>query len=58
MVLEGRVRVLAFDLDDTLAVSKSQIDVQMALLLGRLLDEIDVCIISGGRFEQFDAQVL
>ena len=58
MVLEGRVRVLAFDLDDTLAVSKSQIDVQMGLLLGRLLDEIDVCIISGGRFEQFDAQVL
>lgn len=58
MVLAGKVRVLAFDLDDTLAVSKSQIDPRMGGLLARLLDEIDVCIISGGRFEQFDNQVL
>jgi phosphomannomutase len=58
MVLEGRIRVLAFDLDDTLAVSKSRIDEQMAQLLARLLGEVDVCIISGGRFEQFDTQVL
>jgi phosphomannomutase len=56
--LEGRVRVVAFDLDDTLAVSKSQIDPRMAELLERLLDEVEVCIISGGRFEQFDSQVL
>jgi hypothetical protein len=56
--LEGTVRVLAFDLDDTLAVSKSQIDPTMADLLAELLDVVDVCIISGGRFEQFDAQVL
>jgi HAD superfamily hydrolase (TIGR01484 family) len=58
MVLAGEVRVLAFDLDDTLAVSKSQIEPRMADMLGRLLAEIDVCIISGGRFEQFDNQVL
>jgi HAD superfamily hydrolase (TIGR01484 family) len=51
-------RVLAFDLDDTLAVSKSRIDPTMADLLGRLLQRVEVCIISGGRFEQFDAQVL
>ena len=49
---------MAFDLDDTLAVSKSQIDPRMAELLERLLDEVEVCIISGGRFEQFDSQVL
>ena len=49
---------MAFDLDDTLAVSKSQIDPRMAGLLERLLERVDVCIISGGRFEQFDAQVL
>jgi phosphomannomutase len=54
----NRYRVIAFDLDDTLAVSKSQIDPRMAGLLARLADKVDVCIISGGRFEQFQAQVL
>jgi phosphomannomutase len=57
-MLESSVRVLAFDLDDTLAVSKSRIDDRMADLLGRLLAEVEVCVISGGRFEQFDKQVL
>jgi HAD superfamily hydrolase (TIGR01484 family) len=52
------VRAVAFDLDDTLAVSKSRIDDRMAGLLARLIQVTDVCIISGGRFEQFDAQVL
>lgn len=55
---ESSVGVLVFDLDDTLAVSKSQIEPRMADLLGRLLTRVDVCIISGGRFEQFDRQVL
>jgi phosphomannomutase len=50
--------MLAFDLDDTLAVSKSPIDPTMADLLGQLLRRVPVCIISGGRFEQFDSQVL
>jgi HAD superfamily hydrolase (TIGR01484 family) len=49
---------VAFDLDDTLAVSKSQIDDRMAKLLAQLLAQVDVCVISGGRFEQFDTQVL
>jgi HAD superfamily hydrolase (TIGR01484 family) len=52
------LRVVAFDLDDTLAVSKSRIDRRMAELLGHLLAEVDVLIISGGRFEQFQSQVL
>jgi hypothetical protein len=52
------VRAVAFDLDDTLAVSKSQIDSRMAGLLSRLIASTDVCIISGGRFEQFQSQVL
>jgi len=52
------VRALAFDLDDTLAVSKSRIDDRMAGLLARLIAATDVCIISGGRFEQFESQVL
>jgi HAD superfamily hydrolase (TIGR01484 family) len=56
--LGGDVRVLAFDLDDTLAVSKSRIDPEMAELLARLLARTEICIISGGRFEQFEEQVL
>ena len=52
------VRVLAFDLDGTLAESKSAITPRMAGLLVRLLDEVQVCIISGGAFPQFQAQVL
>jgi phosphomannomutase len=57
-MVSGGVRVLTFDLDDTLAVSKSRIDPRMADLLARLLDRVEVCIISGGRFEQFETQVL
>jgi phosphomannomutase len=50
--------VVAFDLDDTLTVSKSKIDPRMARLLEQLLARLDVCIISGGKFEQFETQVL
>ena len=46
------------DLDDTLAPSKYRIDPSMARPLAELLDATKVCIISGGRFEQFEAQVL
>lgn len=51
-------RVLAFDLDGTLAESKSAITPRMAGLLVRLLDEVQVCVISGGAFPQFQTQVL
>lgn len=51
-------RLVAFDLDDTLAPSKSPIDPRMAALLVELLSITEVCIISGGRFEQFRDQVL
>lgn len=51
-------RLVAFDLDDTLAPSKSPVDPRMARLLGRLLDVMEVCVISGGRFEQFRDQLL
>lgn len=53
-----RPLAVVFDLDDTLAPSKSTIDRRMAALLVELLVRVEVCIISGGRFEQFDAQVL
>jgi phosphomannomutase len=51
-------RVIAFDLDDTLADSKSPITKQMADLLDRLLRVFQVCVISGGKFEQFEEQLL
>jgi HAD superfamily hydrolase (TIGR01484 family) len=50
--------LLAFDLDDTLAPSKSAIDPRMLGLLEQLLQRVEVCVISGGNFEQFDAQLL
>lgn len=51
-------KVIAFDLDDTLAITKSPISDHMAELLGGLLETHQVCIISGGRFEQFQKQVI
>lgn len=51
-------KVLAFDLDDTLAVSKAPLSDRMAELLGRLLEQFDVCVISGARFEQFQKQII
>jgi phosphomannomutase len=50
-------RLVAFDLDDTLAPSKSPIDPRIGELLVRLLDVGQVCIISGGQFGQFEEQV-
>lgn len=50
--------LVAFDLDDTLAPSKSPIDPRMAELLVRLLEVAEVCVISGGQFAQFTMQVI
>lgn len=51
-------KLIAFDLDNTLAESKSQIPDVMGGVLARLLTKYDVCIISGGKFEQFKKQVI
>lgn len=51
-------KILAFDLDDTLAVTKSPMSDRMATALSGILDYYEVCIISGGRFEQFKNQVI
>ena len=52
------VKLVAFDLDDTLAPSKSPLPARMDAALCSLLDHVDVCIISGGQIGQFTAQVL
>lgn len=51
-------KVIAFDLDDTLAVTKSAISDEMSEILGRILEHYDVCVISGGNFDQFKKQVV
>ncbi|WP_103062064.1 HAD-IIB family hydrolase [Actinomyces qiguomingii] len=51
-------RLVAFDLDGTLAPSKSPMPEPMAASLCALLDVVPVCIISGGQIGQFHEQVL
>ncbi|WP_426181221.1 HAD-IIB family hydrolase [Microbacterium sp. TWP3-1-2b2] len=51
-------RLVAFDLDDTLAPSKSAIDPKIAAQLLELLRLVDVAIISGGNEQQFRVQVI
>jgi phosphomannomutase len=51
-------KIIAFDLDGTLAPSKSFLPDQMSEALGQLLERFQVCVISGGKFEQFETQLL
>ena len=54
----ARARVLAFDLDNTLALSKTCMDQTMAVHFAALTRLRPVAIVSGGRFSQFRDQVL
>ncbi|WP_269304014.1 HAD-IIB family hydrolase [Aeromicrobium sp. HA] len=51
-------RLVAFDLDDTLAPSKCAIPAPIGELLIRLAERVEVAIISGGQLEQFRKQVV
>ena len=51
-------KLIAFDLDDTLAVTKSPISDRMSSILGRLLEKYDVCVITGGTLHQIESQVV
>jgi phosphomannomutase len=51
-------KLVVFDLDGTLAESKSQLDVEMAVLLHDLLGIVKVAVISGGGWPQFEKQLL
>ncbi len=51
-------QLIVFDLDGTLAPSKSALDDEMALHLQSLLGLVKAAIISGGDFPQFQKQVL
>lgn len=50
--------LIVFDLDGTLAQSKSPVDTEMAELLTSLLCVARVAVISGGAWPQFEKQVL
>ena len=48
-------KLIVFDLDGTLAESKSSLDAEMAALLSALLGIVKVAVISGGNWQQFKA---
>jgi len=51
-------KFIAFDIDDTLAVSKKPITPEMAELLEKLLEDYEVCVISGGIFSVHKKQII
>ena len=51
-------RLIVFDLDGTLAESKSSLDPEMSGLLHDLLGIVKVAVISGGDWPQFEKQVV
>lgn len=51
-------KVIAFDLDGTLAPSKSKFDDRMVGLFDKLLESYEVCVISGAKYELFERQFL
>jgi phosphomannomutase len=51
-------KAIAFDVDDTLSESKQSLDVNMGALLGELSTLVPIAIISGGKLEQLQKQVI
>lgn len=51
-------KLIVYDLDGTLAESKSPLDTEMAGLLHDLLGIVKVAVISGGAWKQFEEQLL
>lgn len=51
-------KVIAFDLDETLTETRSVMSDEISDLLGQLLETYQICVISGGSFDQFKKQLL
>lgn len=51
-------QLIVFDLDGTLSESKAEIDNEMAGLLAEIMATKKIAIISGGKFDRFEKQVL
>lgn len=56
--MENKYKLVAFDLDGTLATSKQSITKDMAVLLDKLCQRYYVLVVSGGKLEQFQKQLL
>ncbi len=51
-------RIAIFDLDGTLAKSKSPVEKDMGALLARLLEKMPVAVMTGGSWEQIETQLI
>lgn len=51
-------KLIAFDLDDTLAVTKNSISPRMAELLAELADFYEICVITGGLYKQMEEHII
>ena len=51
-------KLIVFDLDGTIAESKSSLDDEMSTLLRDLLSIVKVAVISGGNWPQFEKQLV
>ncbi|MBW3087892.1 HAD-IIB family hydrolase [Bifidobacterium sp. 82T24] len=53
-----RIDVIGFDLDTTLAVSKTPMTADMATAFGELTRRIPIAVVSGGKYPLFERQIL
>lgn len=58
MVNNTPPRIVLFDLDDTLTISKQHVTTEMAEVFSQLLDHVPVAIVSGALFEQQYKQLI
>jgi hydroxymethylpyrimidine pyrophosphatase-like HAD family hydrolase len=58
LIKMSKYKVVAFDLDGTLAQSKSKVPLNVANALDRLMCNRQVAVISGGAWKQFEKQLL
>ncbi len=56
--MKDHAKLIAFDLDGTLAESKQRLSPEMGELLARLLSRVYVAVMSGASFAQFEKQFL
>ena len=56
--MDFKPKLVAFDLDGTLAVSKQRVTAEMGNLLAELMKKMPVAVMSGAAFHQFENQFL
>src|SRR6185295_8292330 len=58
LVMQLKPKLVAFDLDGTLAESKTRMTLEMGDLLAKLLNKMPAAVLSGASFRQFETQLL